>query len=365
MSGGSFYNNRDSDHKLSNHIGSHSLINGGHQAGLGSNMGDSYSKYPVNDYEGDYSGYSKTYETPDDDSYSLSTQATSIPSRGYSSSNNKADPSFNSYSSGSFQKNSDFGQYAAGSNSNSQRIPSYPGYTSRPAVMLENYAEGTVDSETHTQGYHGASGTPSYSESDQVYPPYPSVDPAGEYLFGKQKGGPYGSLKGGNRYNNIHSMPSEMRYTRGNAGQASYNHGVSSPYLSGSGPGGYLSKAYGSSVYSSAGKPYKYGYKYLSRYAPNSGVTYTRERDSHYATPYYGKPGGKVIIIKDNRPSYMNLYPDEPSYMNGYRSKSGGLMGAASYPALPNIDIYEGSTLPRRYRATNGPTVVQKTVYSP
>lgn len=369
LSGGSFYNDRDIGHKLSNHIDSHSF-NDGNQASIGSDVGNSYSKYSVNDHEGDYSGYSKTYENPDGDSYSLSNHATSVPFRAYSSSNKNVDQNFNTYSGGSAQKDSDFGQYAAGSSSNSQRIPPYPGYT-RP-VMLENYAEDTSDGDVRAQGYHGSSGVQSYSESDHVYPPYPPAGPTGEYLFGKQKDGPYSNLKGGNKYNDIHSIPSETRYTRGNTGHAGHNHGVSSPYLSGSGPSGYLSKTYGSAVHHSAGKPYKYGYKYSSRYAPNSDVTYLmRERDSHYAP--YGKGGGKIVIIKDSRPSYASVYSDEPSYIvgGGYRSKSGGFMSAAGYSASPNFDGYsggssyaDGPTIPRRYRTSGGPMLVQKTIYS-
>ncbi|XP_032666241.1 uncharacterized protein LOC116841891 [Odontomachus brunneus] len=365
LSGGSFYNDRDTGHKLSNHISSHSSINDVNQASIGSDTGNSY-KYPMNDHEG---GYSKTYENPEGDSYSLSNHATSIPFRAYSSPNSNLDSNFKTYSGGSVQRDTDFGQYAAGSSSNSQRVLPYPGYN-RP-VMLENYAESTSDGDIRAQGYHGSSGAQSYSESDHVYPPYPPASPAGEYPFGKQKDGPYSNLKGGNKYNDIHSIPSETRYTRGNAGHAGHNHGVSSPYLSGSGPSGYLSKTYGSAVYYSAGKPYKYGYKYSSRYAPNSGVTYLT-RDSHYAP--YGKGGGKVIIIKDSRPSYASLYSDEPSYIagGGYRSKSGGFMNAAGYSASPNFDGYsggssyvDGPTVPRRYRASGGgPMLVQKTIYS-
>ncbi|XP_014485398.1 PREDICTED: prisilkin-39-like [Dinoponera quadriceps] len=366
LNGGNFYNDRDTGYKLSNHVGSHSLINGGNQGNIGSDMASSYSKYPTNDHGSDYSGYSKTYENPDGDSYSLSNHAASNPFKGYSGFTSNVEHGFNAYSGGSVQKDSDFGQYTAGSNSNSQRIPAYSAHN-KP-TMLENYSEDTADSDVRAQGYHGFSGISSYSESDHIYPPYP---PAGEYPFGKQKDGLYSNLKGGNKYNDIHSMSTATRYTRGNAGHSSHNHGASSLYLSSSGPSGHLSKTHGSGVYYSTGKPYKYGYKYSSRYAPNSGITYlTRERDSHY-TPY-GKGSGKVIIIKDSRPSYANMYSDSPyiGAPGGYRSKSSGFMSA--YSSSPNFDRYggtssnydDGSIIPRRFRASGGPMILQKTVYS-
>ncbi|EFN77069.1 prisilkin-39 [Harpegnathos saltator] len=361
LNAASFYHDRDTGHKLSNHIGGHSPINGDSQANTGSDLGSSYSKYSASDHGADYSGYSKTYDSTDGDSYSLSNHAAPTAFRGHSGSHNNAEPSFNAYSGGSVHKEPDFGQYAAASGSSSQRLPSYPGY--RP-IVLDNYPDGTAESDVRAQGYHGSSGAPSYSESDHVYPPYSPAGPASEYPFGKQKDSLYGSLKGGNKYNDIHSVPGETRYTRGNAGHSSHNHGVSSPYLSGSGPSGHLSKTHGSGVYYSAGKPYKYGYKYSSRYAPNSGVSYlSRERDSHYAP--YGKGSGKVIVIKDSRPSYASVYADEPLYMGGYRSKSGTFINAAGYSA--NFDGYgagggsydDGPVVPRRYR----PLLMQKTIY--
>lgn len=360
VNSGSFYNNRDTGHKLSNHVGSHSLINGGNQGSIGSDIGNGY-KYPVNEQADDYSGYLKTYENPDSDSHSLSSHATSVPFKGYSGSNNHAETSFTAYSGGSVHKDSDFGQYAAGSSSNGQRVAPYPGYA-RP-LMLDNYS----DSDVRAQGYHGSSGGSSISESEHAYFPYPSAGPAGEYPFGKQKDGPYGSSKGGNKYNDIHSVPSETRYTRGNAGHSAHNHGTSSPYLP-----GYSSKTHGSGVYYSAGKPYKYGHKYSARHVPNSGGTYlTRERDAgHYAS--YGKGGAKFIIIKDGRRSYASVYPDQSAHVGGtgggYRSKSGAFVNAAGYSA--NFDGYGGNhddvglTIPRRYRTGGGPMLLQKTVYS-
>lgn len=361
-----FYNDKDVDHKLSNHIGSYSLINGGNQGSTGSDMGTSYSKYTVNDHGGDYSGYSKTYENSNSDSYSLSNHAASIAFRGYPDFSNNAEANFNTYSGGSAHKDSDFGQYAAGSNSNSQKILPYAGYA-KP-IMLENYSENIANSEVRAQGYHGSTNAPSYSESDHVYSPYPPVGPVGEYPFGKQKDSLYGNLKDSSKYNDIRSMPTETRYTRENMGYSGQNRGTSSPYVSGS---GYLSKMHGSGVYYSAGKPYKYGYKYMSRYAPNSGVTYLT-RDSHYIP--YGKSSGKVIIIKDNRPNYASVYSDE-RYIGaggGYRNKNSGFISASGYSASPNFDGYsntgsnynEGPVIPRRYRASGGPMFLQKTIYS-
>jgi len=129
--------------------------------------------------------------------------------------------------------------------------------------------------------------------------------------------------------------------------------GLSSPF-----------KAHG--IYSS-GKPSKYGYKYLSRYAPNSGVTYlSRERDGYYVP--YGKNSGKIIVIKDNSPS--RVYSKEPLYAGSninYRSKSGFANG---FSASSNFDGYTGSSnyddgpaILRRYRTSGSPMFVQKSIY--
>lgn len=349
---GNFYGVGDSSQKLSNHISSHSF-NAGNQGGIGSDIGNSYKGYSANDQGSEYGGYSNNpYENSENsDSY---TRSTSAPFRGYSGSNGES--TFNAYSSGSSatHKDTDFGQYAASSTSSSKRIPAFSGY-SRP--ILENYPEGSDHS--NMQGYHSAGS--SYSESDHAYSSY---SPGGlEYSFGKQKDELY---KGGNKYSDIYSIPSETRYTRGNAGHANHNHDVPS-YMSSSGSSGHFLKVHGpGNVWYSSGKPDKYSYKsYLSRYAPNTGVTYlSRERDGYY-TPF-SKGGGKLIIIKDTRPSYAggHVYSDEPSYAGGYRSKSTG------YGTSPNFSGYSGSnnsyddgpTMLRRYRNVGG-LLVQKAVY--
>lgn len=366
---GSFYSAGDTSNKLSNHISSHSLINSGNQASVvGGNAENVYGKYPVNDRESEYAGYSKTYETPDSESYDAAAHAASIAFGGYSGSSNNAESLFNAYS-GSVHKDSDFGQYAAGSSSSSQRMPSYPSYPLYPRpTVLESYSEGAADTGDIQEGYRGSSNTPSYAESDRVvYRPYsPDGGPVSEYSFGKQKNSLH-NLKGSNKYGDIYSMPTETRYTRGHA--MTHNRDVP-PYVSGSASGSRLSKVYGAAagIYSS-GKPYKYGHKYLSRYAPNSGLAYlSRERDGHYVS--YGKGNGKIIIIKDGRPNYFgdsdsgHVYSDESLYA-GYRSKSGG------YSASPNFDRYSragsnndnGPIMLRRYRTTGGNMIVQKTVY--
>lgn len=354
---GSFYGTGDTNHKLSNHVSSHSLVNVGNQDSAGgSNVGNSYNGYSANDHGNEYAGYSNIYENSASESYTIPTRA-AIPLRGYNA-NNNAESTYNAYSSDSIQKDSDFGQYAA-SSSNSKRIPAYPGY-SRPTRVSENYPEGSADSGI--QGYHGSSGSSSYSESDHIYAPYSSGGLTGEYSFGKQKNDPL-NLKGGNKY--IYSIPSEMRYTRGNAAHMSYNHDVPS-FISGSSVlNSPFSKAPG--IYSST-KPSKY--KYLSRYAPNNGVTYlSRDRDGYYMP--YNKGSGKVIIIKDNSPSYTGrVYSDEPAYAaSNYRSKSSFANG---YSTSPNFDGYTGSrsyddsydpTIPRRYRPSGGHMFVQKSIY--
>lgn len=365
QNGGSFYGAAGTSH-ISNHINSHSLINDGIQS-VRSDVRNNYGKYSANDHGNEYSGYSKTYENSDSDSYTLPTHTASIPYGGYSGSNSNAESTLNAYSSETGHKDNDFvGQYVTGSSSD-QRASPYPEY--RPAV-LENYSQGTVDSEVQT--HHGSSSVPSYAESNRVYPPYLASGPTSDYSFGKQENSLY-SLKGINKYGDIYSIPTETRYTRGNPGRVSHNHGVPL-YLSGSGPSSHVSKAYGSGVYSS-GKPYKYGYKYLSRYAPNDGVAYlSRERDGYYSP--YGKDTGKVVIIKDGRQSYPAgpMYPDEPLYTagnrSGYRSKSGSFMSAGGYPTSSNLDGYSGTsdtydngfTMPRRYR-NGGHMFMQKTIY--
>lgn len=277
---------------------------------------------------------------------------TSSPFRGYSGSNGES--TFNTYSSGSAaqHKDTDFGQYAS-SNSNSKRIPAFPGY-SRP--ILENYPEGS--DHNNVQGYHGSS----HSESDHAFSPY---SPAGlEYSFGKQKDELY---KGSNKYSDTYSIPSETRYTRGNAGHAghaNHNHDLS-PYISSSGLSGYFPKTHGSAnVWYSSGKPGKYSYKYLSRYAPNTVTYLSRERDGYY-TPF-NKGGGKLIIIKDTRPSYAggHMYSDEPSYaVSGYRSRNTGYATSSNFDGYSGNSSYDdGPTMLRRYRNTGG-LLLQKAVY--
>ncbi|XP_012219447.1 probable ATP-dependent RNA helicase ddx17 [Linepithema humile] len=349
---GNFYGAGDTSHKLSNHIGGHSLINAGNQGSIGGDVGNSYKGYSANEQGSEYGGYSNPYENSENsDSYTRT--VTSTPFRGYSGSNS-GESTFNAYSSGpAAHKDTDFGQYASSSSSNSKRIPAFPGY---PRPILENYPEGSDHS--NVQGYHGSSGS-SYPESDHAFSPY---SPSGlEYSFGKQKDEPY---KGGNKYSDVYSIPSETRYTRGNAGHASHNHDVP-PYISSSGPSGHLLKMHGSgNVWYSSGKPGKYSYKYLSRYAPNTGVTYlSRDRDGYY-TPF-NKGGGKLIIIKDTRPSYAggHVYSDEPSYAGGYRSKSAGYATSPNFSGYSGNSSYDdGPAMLRRYRNAGG-LLLQKAVY--
>ncbi|XP_011162703.2 prisilkin-39 [Solenopsis invicta] len=360
QNGGSFYGAGDANQKLSNYVGSHSLINGGNQAGTGgSDVGNSYNGYSANGNE--YAGYSNTYEKSVSESYTTPARATSIPHRGYIGSNN-AESTFNAYSSDLVNKDPDFGQYAASSSSSSssssKRIPAYPGYL-RPTRVSDNYPEASTD--IGVQGYRGPSGSSSYSESDHAYAPYSQSGLTSEYLFGKQKNDPL-NLKGGNKYSGVYSIPSETRFTRGNSGHVSYNRDVPS-FMSGL--ISHISKTHG--IHSSV-KPSKYGSKYLSRYAPNNDVTYlSRDRDGYYMP--YSKGGGKVIVIKNNSPSYANrVYSDEPLYassIGGYRSKSGF---ATSYSASP-FDGYTGSSsyddgpaIIRRYRS--GPMLVQRPIYA-
>lgn len=373
QNGGNFY--AGGNHEVSNYVGNghSSLINSENQGNI---EGDSYSGYSSsNNHESEYAGYSNTYENSNSDSYILSTRATPTSFRGYSN-NNNGDSAFKAYSSdSSIYKDSDFGnQYATSSSTvNNKRTPYSAGY-SRP-TMLKNYQKGSVSEGL--QGYHDSSDVSSYSENDHVYSSYLPDNLAGEHSFGRQRDGPYG-LKSGGKYNDVYPMLSETRYTRGNtgnignAGHMSYNHDISS-YASR--PNNYFSKTPG--AYFSSGKPSKYyGYsKYLSRHAPNSGMTYylSRDRDDYYAPSSYGKGGGKVIIIKNNRPGYDggHVYSDEPSlYSGSYRSKSGGLM--TGYSASPTFDGYnagsdgydDSRTLTRRYRNSGGPLLVQRSIYS-
>ncbi|EZA57814.1 hypothetical protein X777_00916 [Ooceraea biroi] len=348
----SFYGAGDAanNHKLSNHISSHSLINAANQGNIGGDAENNYNGYSANNHGSEYAGYSNTYENSDRDTYVLSTRATPTSFRGYSGHSNNEEPAFNAYSSGSVRQDSNFAQYSG----DNKRIPAYSRY-SKP--VLENYPEDSADSDA--QGYHDSSDSPGYSDGDQsTYPRYSPGGPIGEYSFGKQKGGPYG-FKDRNKYGDAHSAASEMRYTRGNAGRVSHNRDVSS-HLSDSRPSGQFFNAQGVS----SGKPNKYSYKYLSRYTPNSGVSYLlRERDAYYAP--YGKGNGKILIIKESRPSHAH---SESSYGDngGYRGKNGG------YATLSNFDRYGGSsnnyddgpTMPRRYRYAVGPMVIQRTVYS-
>lgn len=275
-----------------------------------------------------------------------------------SNSNNNAESAFNAYSSGPIYKDSDFSQFAASSTS-SKRVPAYSEY-SKPAI--ENYSGDSVNSDV--QGYFGSSSSSGYSENDHVYPAYLPGGLTSEYSFGKQKDILY-NLKDSNKYNDIYSIPSEMRFTRGNVGHVS--HDVS-PYIPGSRPSSHFSKAHTSGIYS-IGKPNKYGYKYLSRYAPNSGATYlSRERNGHYAP--YGKDSRKIIIVKDSRPSYTGrIYSDESGYAGSsgsYRSKSGTFMNGYS---TSNFDAYSGSnsnyndnpTVSRRYRIS-GPMLAKRAI---
>jgi len=322
-------------------------------------VGSNYNGYSANDHGSEYAGYSNTYENSDRNTYSLPTRATPTSFKGYSDHNNKLNLAFNAYSSGIAQQDSDFGQYKS---NNNKRIPAYSGY-SNPAV-LEHYTE---DSDSDTRGYHDSPDSANYSENDQIYPPYSSGEPTSEYSFGKQKGSPYNFNKGHNKYSDVYPTASETRYTRGNAARVNHNRDVPS-YLPDSRANGQFLKAHGmSSTYAASEKPSKYSYKYISRYAPNSGLTYlSRERDAYY-TPY-GKGSGKIIIIKEKRPSHAY---SEPSYAdNGYRSKNSGFM--SGYSTLSNFDGYGGSSsnyndganMPRRYRYAGGPMILQKTVYS-
>lgn len=361
---GSFYGAGDANHKLSNHANSHSLINVGGQGNVGGgDVGNSYSGYSVNNNGNEYAGYSNIYENSASESYTNTpTRAASLPLRGYIGGNN-GDSIFNAFSTDSVHKDSDISQYAASSSSSSsKRIPAYSGY-SKPTRVTENYPEGSADSSV--QGYQDSSGASSYSESDHIYTSYSPGGLTSEYSFGKQKNDPL-NLKGGNKYNGVYSILSGTRYTRGNTGHVSYNRDIPS-FMSGS-PGSHFSKAPG--TYSS-GKLSKYGYKNLSnsRYAPTSGVTYTRDRDGYYMP--YSKGSGKIILIKNNSPSYMGrVYSDEPLYASsngGYKSKSGFANG---YPASLNFDGYTGSssyddgpTILRRYRTSNGPMFLQKSIY--
>lgn len=315
----------------------------------------------MNNNGNEYAGYSSTYENSASESYNTPSRATALPLRGYIGGNN-GKSLFNAYSSDSVHKDSDI-QYAASSSTSSKRIPAYTGY-SRPTRVSENYPEGSADSGV--QGYDSSDASSYSQESDPIYAPYSPGGLTSEYSFGKQKNDPL-NLKGGNKYTGVYSIPSETRFTRGNAGHVSYNRDVPS-FMSGSSvQSSHFSKVHG--TYSS-GKPSKYGYKFLSRYLPNSGVTYmSRERDGYYMP--YGKGNGKVILIKNNSPSYTGrVYSDEPIYAGsngGYRSKSGFANG---YSASPNFDGYIGSssyddspTILRRYR-TSGPMFLQKSIYS-
>lgn len=318
----------------------------------------------MNNNGNEYAGYSNIYENSASESYNTPTRAAALPLRGYIGGNN-GESIFSAFSGDSVHKDSDIGQYAAGSSTSGKR-PIYSGY-SRPTRVTENYPEGSADSGI--QGYQDSSGASSYSESDHIYAPYSPGGLTSEYSFGKQKNDPL-NLKGGNKYNGVYSIPTETRYTRGNTGHVSYNRDVPSFVLGNSGQGSHFSKAPG--TYSSA-KPSKYGYKSLSnsRYAPNSGVTYnTRERDGYYMP--YSKGSGKVILIKNNNPSYTGrVYSDESFYAGsngGYRSKSSFANG---YSAPLNFDGYTGSNsyddgpaILRRYRTTSGPMFLQKPIYS-
>ncbi|EFN64572.1 hypothetical protein EAG_14491 [Camponotus floridanus] len=360
---GNYYGTGDGSHKLSDHVSGQSLINVGNQGNIGSDIGKNYNEYAANIPRNEYAGYSNTYGNSDSDSYTSPTRAATntLFSGLDSNSNNNAESTFNAYSSAPIYKDSDFSQFAASSTS-SKRVPAYSEY-SRPAI--ENYSGDSVNSDV--QGYLGSSSSSSYSENDHVYPPYLPGGLTSEYSFGKQKNVLY-NLKDSNKYNDIYSIPSETRFTRGNVGHVSHNHDVS-PYISGSRPSGHFLKTHTSGIYS-VGKPNKYSYKYLSRYAPNSGVTYSRERNGYYAP--YGKDSRKIIIIKDGRPNYTGrVYSDESGYAssNGsYRSKSGTFMNGYS---ASNFDAYSGSnsnsnyndnpTVSRRYRIS-GPMLMKRAI---
>ncbi|XP_029160102.1 uncharacterized protein DDB_G0283357-like [Nylanderia fulva] len=363
---GNFYGAGDGNHKLSD-VSSHSLINVGNQAGsIGSDIGSNYNGYTASNHRDEYTGYSNIYENPNSDSYTSSTRtATNTLFSGYSNPNNNAESTLNAYSNDPIHKDSDFGQYTASSSSNSKKVPAYSEFSN---AAIENYSGDSVNSDL--QGYRGSSGSSSYSESDQVYPSYLSGGLTSEYPFGKQKDIPY-NLKGSNKYSDIFSsipFAPDTRFTRGNTGYVSPNQDVPS-YISASRPNSYFSKAPSSAIYST-GKPNKY-YKYLSRYAPNSGVTYlSRERDGYHVP--YGKDSRKIIIIKDSRPpNYSSrIYSDESSYAgsSGYRSKSGGFMNG--YSTSPNFDAYSGSssnyndnpTVSRRYRISGNPMLVKRAI---
>ncbi|KYQ60462.1 hypothetical protein ALC60_00445, partial [Trachymyrmex zeteki] len=309
--GGSFYGVGDINHKLPNHVGTHSLINIGnqeYQSSIGGNdAGNSYNGYSANDQGNEYAGYSNNYENSASESYTK---------------------------------------------------PTYP----TPTRISDNYPESSTINGV--QGYLESSGSSSYSESDHIYSPYSPGGLTSEYSFGKQKNDPL-NLKGGNKYSGIYSISSGTRYTRGNPVHVSFNRDVPSFISGDSGLSSHFPKAH--NTYSS-GKLNKHGYK-LSRYTPNSSATYvSRERDGYY-TPY-GKGGGKVIIIKNNNPNYTGrVYSDDPLYAGsngGYRSKSGFANG---FSASSNFDGYTGSsnyndgpTVLRRYRASGGPVFVQKSV---
>lgn len=360
-----FYGAGDTTQKLSNHISTHSLIND-NQANIASDTRSGYNGYSASDHGSEYAGYSNTYENVDGDSYLLSTHSTPSPFRGYSSArNNNRDRAFNAYSSSAVHHtDTDFGRYGNNENTH-KRMRTYSGYPK--TTVIENYPE---DSDSDAQGYHDSSDSSSYSAvNDQVYPAYSSRGPTSEYSFVKQKGtAPY-SLKGQNKYGDVYPA-SETRYTRGNVAHVSQNRDVS-PYLSDSRPSGQFYKTHGASSAYTSGKPStKYNYKYSSRYAPNSGMSYlSRERDAYYSP--YGKGSGKIVMIKDNRPSYAGHAYSEPTYDNGgHRSKSNGFPG--SYSTTSNFDGYgannsnydEGPTVPRRYRYAGGPMILHRTVYS-
>ncbi|CAL7938984.1 unnamed protein product [Xylocopa violacea] len=357
--------------------GGHALTNSRSQGNLEESLrSNSYSGFsPSSSHSATFSSYSTGGRENLASSPYFVNNAAQSNYDSYATTNSNGDSTFDSYTQGSDQVESDFGSIATSKHTK----PSYMRYSDNlpGASSTGSYPElGTEGSsfrgEYPTDSFrsHASHGAGYMDSADQTFNREASNlfnSPSSDYSYVKSKDATFGT-GGGHKYtSDMYSPHPETRYVRGNHGSMVRDY-PSSTFLSNSGSGPYSGIRGTPGAYSS-GKFNKYN-KYTNDYTPSGGLNYLskEQQDIDYLLSNYGKGSGKLIAVKEGRPSSYNSQPylsgPGPSYLSkligDYKSKPSF---ASSYPSSPpgypsslhssySGNSYAEAPLLRRYRSS-------------
>ncbi|XP_076681766.1 uncharacterized protein LOC143375948 [Andrena cerasifolii] len=368
----------------------HSLASGRSQGNLEESLrSSSYSGFSPSSHNGGFQAYAgSTRESLAASPYFMNDAAQSS-FEGFTSSNSNGDSGFEGFAHGADQAGSEFSQF-----SNSK--PKSSGYM-RYADNLPGASSAGSFSDLAPEGsFREFSGdifkghvSDAYMEGDQAFSREPSSlfnSPGSDYPYRKHKEAAF-AAGGSNKYTpDVYSVHPDTRYVRGNHGNLGRDY--ASPVYLPSSASSHLSSIRGGSGPYASGKFSKYN-KYLGDYTSNGGLNYvSKDQDVDYALGNYGK-GGKVVALKDSRPSSSygsqayQTYLGGPSYLNkmsaSHKSKPSYVSypssSAMGYPPMSSLhssysgNSYSGNSyadgpMLRRYRSSSGYIPSHSSMYS-